>query len=795
MNDEVLHLNVDGSSLEARPGQMLIEVTDAHGIYIPRFCYHKKLSVAANCRMCLVEVEKAPKPLPACATPVADGMKVHTRSELTLEAQRSVMEFLLINHPLDCPICDQGGECELQDLAMGYGEDVSRYQEKKRVVQDKNIGPLIQTDMTRCIHCTRCVRFGEEIAGLRELGATGRGEHMEIGTYIEKSLKSELSGNVIDVCPVGALTSKPFRYSARAWEMTQCAGIAPHDSVGSNLHLHVKEGRVMRVAPAENEDINEVWLSDRDRFGYEGLYSNERLRAPMIKKNGRWLEVSWEEALDFTDHGLRDMVERHGAGQLGGLVSPAATLEELYLFQKLLRGLGCDNIDSRLRQKDFEQQEADPVFPYLGQSIVDLERLDAALLIGSNVRKEQPLLNHRLRKAVLRGADVMLINAVDWDFNYETAERVIAAPSELPATLLGVVKALAASTKQTLTEKVRALCADVKIKEAHRRVAKKLLNAGNATVLLGNGATAHAQFSGLKYLASLIADLSGARFGFLSEAANSSGAWLAGALPHRDLGGVAVNKAGLDADAMLAQSRKAYLLLGVEPEQDCWDGAQALSALQSADFVVSVTAYRTETMRQYADALLPMAAFAETPGAYVNVEGRLQSCQAVLTPVGEARPAWKILRLLGGLLGLEHFDFADVAQVRETIMRAIEKIVPDSAGAWSDQNLVTEREQGPDHTLLHSVAETPAYGMDALLRRATALRQAAVEEASIRINAALAERCGVADGELAVVEGKCGEFNAPVVISDRVSDHCVLLSDAHVDGAGVWRGRVRLRKA
>jgi len=398
MTDDILNIEVDGKALEARPGQMLIEVTDANDIYIPRFCYHKKLTVAANCRMCLVEVEKAPKPLPACATPVMDGMKVQTRSKLAIEAQKSVMEFLLINHPLDCPICDQGGECELQDLAIGYGEGVSRYQESKRVVQDKNIGPLIQTDMTRCIHCTRCIRFGEEIAGLREMGATGRGERMEIGTYIEKTVSSELSGNIIDVCPVGALTSKPFRFSARAWEMVQRESIAPHDSVGSNIELHIKGDRVMRVVPAENEAINEVWISDRDRFSYEGMYSEDRLQTPMIKQNGVWQEADWETALEFVRDNLDKPLLNHGGSQLGGLASPASTLEELYLFQKLLRALGTNNIDSRLRQNDFNQQETDPAFPYLGQSIAALDDLDAVLVIGSNVRKEQPMINHRLRK-------------------------------------------------------------------------------------------------------------------------------------------------------------------------------------------------------------------------------------------------------------------------------------------------------------------------------------------------------------------------------------------------------------
>ncbi|MGH8458044.1 MAG: NADH-quinone oxidoreductase subunit NuoG, partial [Nevskiales bacterium] len=409
MADDLITIEVDGKPLEARKGQMLIEITDSNGIYVPRFCYHKKLTVAANCRMCLVDVEKAPKPLPACATPVMPGMKVQTRSQRARDAQKAVMEFLLINHPLDCPICDQGGECELQDLALGYGRDVSRYQENKRVVKDKDIGPLVQTDMTRCIHCTRCVRFGEEIAGLRELGATGRGEHMEIGTYIEKSMVSEMSGNVIDLCPVGALTSKPFRYSARAWEMQQSAGIAPHDAVGSNIHFHIKRNQVKRVVPAENESINEVWLSDRDRFSYEGLYHPDRLTVPMIREGDAWREVDWETALQFAHTGLQQVLEE-GADHIGALALPTATLEELYLFQKLLRGMGCHNIDHRIRQVDFSDQDVAPAFPWLGMDIAGMDKLDAVLLIGSNVRKEQPLINHRLRKASLRGGSMLVVN-------------------------------------------------------------------------------------------------------------------------------------------------------------------------------------------------------------------------------------------------------------------------------------------------------------------------------------------------------------------------------------------------
>ncbi|MCK5433538.1 MAG: NADH-quinone oxidoreductase subunit NuoG, partial [Gammaproteobacteria bacterium] len=507
----------------------------------------------------------------------------------------SVMEFLLINHPLDCPICDQGGECELQDLAVGYGEGVSRYQESKRVVQDKNIGPLIQTDMTRCIHCTRCIRFGEEIAGLCEMGATGRGERMEIGTYIEKSMSSELSGNIIDVCPVGALTSKPFRFSARAWEMVQRESIAPHDSVGSNVQLHVKGDRVMRVVPAENEAINEVWISDRDRFSYEGMYSEDRLKTPMIKENGVWQETDWETALEFVRDNLDKTLSSHGGKQLGGLASPVATLEELYLFQKLLRALGCNNIDSRLRQNDFKQQEADTIFPYLGQSIAALEDLDAVLLIGSNVRKEQPMINHRLRKASLKGADVMMVNSIDYEFNYDISEKIIKSPSEISTTLAGIIKAFAEMGNNAIDDAVQSLISHVTVSEEHRKIARKLSVAENGSVLLGNLATAHDQFSTLKVLALTIAKLGNVKFGFLSEAANTSGAHMAGVLPHRGVGGESIDASGLNINAMLDQPLKAYLLLGIEPELDCWDGRKALHAMQAAQLVISMTAYQTDT--------------------------------------------------------------------------------------------------------------------------------------------------------------------------------------------------------
>ena len=440
MSDDIVNIEVDGQPLKARKGQMVMQVTDVAGIYVPRFCYHEKLSIAANCRMCLVEIEKAPKPMPACATPVAEGMKVFTRSPRAIAAQKATMEFLLINHPLDCPICDQGGECELQDLALGFGSASSRFDERKRVVKDKNLGPLISTDMTRCIHCTRCVRFTAEIAGLQELGALGRGEDMEIGTWIERGVDHELSGNVIDLCPVGALNSKPFRHRARSWEMTEHALVSPHDAVGTNLYGHVLRGRLMRVVPRHNDDINETWIADRDRFSYEGIYSDDRLQAPMMRVEGGWRDVSWEQALTATAEALKEAAD-HGAGKIGFLGSPAATTEELFLLGRLARGIGSHNIDTRLRQQDFTEQDHDPAWPGLGLALGEIESLKGLLLVGCHVREQAPLMAHRVRKAALRGAQVSLLVTAPQELHFPVAHQIVVKPADLLAELAGMLRA------------------------------------------------------------------------------------------------------------------------------------------------------------------------------------------------------------------------------------------------------------------------------------------------------------------------------------------------------------------
>jgi NADH-quinone oxidoreductase subunit G len=793
MTEDNITIEVDGQTLTAKKGQMLIEVTDANDIYVPRFCYHNKLSIAANCRMCLVEVEKAPKALPACATPVMDGMKVKTRSIAAIDAQKSVMEFLLINHPLDCPICDQGGECELQDLAMGYGQDVSRYQEKKRVVEDKNIGALIQTDLTRCIHCTRCIRFGEEVAGLRELGATGRGENMQIGTYIEKSVSSEMSGNIIDLCPVGALTSKPFRYSARTWELVQKDAIAPHDSVGSNIHVHVKGNQVKRVVPASNESINEVWLSDRDRFSYEAIYSDDRLQSPMVKVNGSWNEVDWETALDVVKKGLHVFINSNDSGQIGTIASASSTLEEHYLLQKFIRAIGSNNIDSRLKQSDFSDQDVVSTFPYLGLSISELDSLQAAFLIGSNVRKEQPIINHRLRKAALHGANIMLLNPVDYDFNFPIEEKTVVSPEMIAMELASVLKVLLESSNETLEQQVKQSIDKAVVNDVHRAIAANLVDADSAIVLLGNLATAHPQFSILRTLAGLIAKLSYSKLGYLSESANSSGAWLAGAVPHRLAGGRQLQSAGMNTQEMLQAKLKAYILMSVEPELDCWDSRIARDALKDAEFVVSLTAFRSDEMNEYADVLLPISVFTETSGTYINNEGVSQRFAGVVAPLGEARPAWKVLRVLGNYFELDGFDYQSSSDVYDEVMKEIGDIKADNMDKWQESVSINSRSDD-----LQRITETPMNMIDSISRRAVSLQQTSdVSDGALHINSVLAAKNKLADDDNAKVEQDENCVTLKVIIDDRLPDDCVLIQSAHPEqiNLGAAFGSIRITKS
>ena len=772
---DVVTIEVDGRKIQTPKGSMIIQATDAAGIYIPRFCYHSKLPIAANCRMCLVEVEKLPKPQPACATPVTEGMKVYTRSEKTRDSQKAVMEFLLLNHPLDCPICDQGGECPLQDQALGYGKGESRYDEAKRVVPDGDIGPLITTFMTRCIHCTRCVRFGQELAGVMEFGLLGRGEHTEIRTFLDRSVDSELSGNVIDICPVGALTSKPFQFTARPWELDHHASIAPHDCVGSNIDVQTLRGQVKRVLPRDNESINECWLSDRDRFSYEALNSDERLRTPMIQRDGRWEEVDWSTALEFAANGLRNVVAKSGADALGALAAPTATLEEFYLLQKLVRALGSNNVDHRLRQLDFSDDAKTPLFPALGMSIADLEALDAVLLIGANPRKDQPLIGLRLRQAAKRGAQVMAINPIDYDFTHRLAAKLIGKPEEMYAAAGEVAKAVAekaggateASWVDALTPRAEA-----------RRIAELLATANRKAVLLGQFAATHPQAAGLRSLARRIAEKSGATLGFLADA-NSVGAWVAGCIPHRGPLGKLTGPGRNVAD-MLRQPRKAYLLFGVEPELDVLDGALATAAMEAADFVVMATSFKPSAYRSraigYANVLLPLAPFTETDGSFVNAEGRVQRFEAALKPLGEARPGWKILRVLGDRLGASGFQQNSLDDVRAELGFP-SRFKPTALEA--DAAPAPARTPLADGQLLR-IAEVPLYAVDALVRRAKALQCTADNPPpAARVNAADARRLGLAEDATVVVRTVAGEARLKVVLDSRVPDGCVLIASGY----------------
>jgi NADH-quinone oxidoreductase subunit G len=682
------------------------------------------------------------------------------------------MEFLLINHPLDCPICDQGGECELQDIAMGYGNSYSEFYEKKRVVKDKNLGPLIATDMTRCIHCTRCVRFGEEIAGIRELGATGRGEHMEIGTYVSHTITSELSGNVIDLCPVGALTSKPFRFSARAWEMVQRDTIAPHDCLGSNLHVHVSNNKVMRIVPKDNETINETWISDRDRFSYQGLNSKDRLKFPKVKHGGTWKETDWETALTATVDGIKSIIKNRGASQVGVLASPTATLEELYLLQKLARSLDITNIDHRIRQMDFSDQDIAPTFPWLGQNIAELEQLNSVLLIGSNIRKDQPIAAHRLRKAAQNGAKVMCVNSIDYNFYIPTTEKLICSPVNFAAELAAIVKAIATKTGKAMPEGLQPLLASISVTHAHENIAEQLVNGEKSSVLLGPQAINHTQFSIVRALANSIAQMSGSRIGYLSEAGNSSGAWIAGALPHRGAGGEAVTTQGLNAKEMFDKPLKAYVLLDLEPEVDSAAPHTAFNAMMDAEFVVVLSPFNSSRYQQYANVVLPIAPFTETAGTYINVEGQWQRFTGVTAPLEETRPAWKVLRVLGNLFACSGFDYVSNEEVLNEVREKCGSVKTDNTMAWRCPSTVVS---SPTEKLVR-ICEMQPYSWDSVQRRATALQNTPdAHEAAIIVNENMAKRLGLADGDRATATQDSAKVVLPVMIDNAVADDSVLI--------------------
>ena len=776
----MVEIEIDGKKVEVQEGSMVMDAANRLGTYIPHFCYHKKLSIAANCRMCLVEVEKAPKPLPACATPVTAGMIVRTHSEKAVKAQKDVMQFLLINHPLDCPICDQGGECQLQDLAVGYGPSSSRYEEEKRVVHAKDAGPLISMkEMSRCIHCTRCVRFGQEIAGVMEFGMLNRGEHSEITTFVNKTVDSELSGNMIDLCPVGALTSKPFRYSARTWELSRRKSVSPHDSLGANLVVQVKGAQVMRVLPLENDAINECWLSDRDRFAYEGLNSTDRLTSPMIKQDGQWQTTDWQTALEYVAHGLRNVRHEHSADSIAALATPYSTLEELSLLQKMVRGLGSENVDFRLRQSD---AVADRSFtPWLGMSIDAFSHLKRVFVIGSFLRKDHPLLAAKLRTAVRRGAQVSLLHATDDDLLMPVANKLIAAPSDWVA-LLGEVAVAVAQSKQI---DAPAELAQLQPSPTAKQIAAGLLSGEPRAIVLGNAAAQHPQASQLHALAQWIATNANAQFGYLTEAANTVGGYLTKALPaNRNL-----------AVAQFTQAKKAYLLLNVEPELDCANPQLARSALEKAEMVVVMSPYRHGM--DYADVLLPIAPFSETSGTFVNAEGRAQGFNGTVKPLGDTRPAWKVLRVLGNLLGLDNFAYESSEDIRNEVLgvKTLEGLDLSSR--------LTNRADIALHvpqtsTEIQRVADVPIYFSDAIARRSESLQQTVDAQApNVKLSATLAQSLGVSAGSLVRVSQGTGSVTLPCAIESGLPNNVVRLAAAHASTAalGSMFGSIKVEKA
>ncbi len=773
-----LEIEIDGNKLEVPDGSTVMDAARIAGIYVPHFCYHRKLSIAANCRMCLVQVEKAPKPLPACATPVTNGMKVQTHSEQAVTAQKGVMEFLLINHPLDCPICDQGGECQLQDIAVGYGGSGSQYEEDKRVVVNKNLGPLISTDMTRCIHCTRCVRFGQEIAGIMELGMIGRGEHAEIITFVGKTVDSELSGNVIDLCPVGALTSKPFRYSARTWELTRKQSISPHCGLGSNLTLQIKQNRVMRALPTENEAINECWISDKDRFSYEALNSDQRLARPMLKQGGTWKEVDWQTALDFVATELKRIAATHGVQSIGALATPHQTVEELHLLQKVVRGLGSNNVDFRLRQADFSADGKLSGAPWLGMNIAEVSQLDRVLVVGSTLRKDHPLIAHRLRQSAKKLLKINILHSADDDLLMRVANKAIVSPAALVDALAQVVNAAAAAKNATVPPSVSAIVAHVAVADNAQRIAASLADGKNVAVFLGNFAQHQAQAAQLHALAQALAEIIGGRLGFLGEAANSVGGYVANAVP---------SNAGANAAQMIAKPLKAYVLLGAEPEFDMHNPRQAIVAMKQAELVVALSAYQT-TATDYAHVMLPISPFTETAGTFINTEGRAQSFQGVVQPLGETRPAWKVLRVLGNLLGLAGFDQQSADEVR------LEVLGIENKNINKNNNLSYVVTTGATAAGgLQRIAETPIYAADAITRRAPSLQKTRDGLPPLSsMNRALAGKLGLRDGDSVRVCQGGGEAVVAYAIDDKLPADCMRLATARVETAALGAASVAL---
>ena len=772
----MVEIELDGKVVEVPQGSMVMHAANKLGTYIPHFCYHKKLSIAANCRMCLVEVEKAPKPLPACATPATQGMKVFTHSARAVEAQRSVMEFLLINHPLDCPICDQGGECQLQDLAVGYGKSESRYNEEKRVVFHKNVGPLISMqEMSRCIHCTRCVRFGQEVAGVMELGMVNRGEHSEITTFVGQTVDSELSGNMIDICPVGALTSKPFRYAARTWELARKRSVSPHDSLGANTTVQTKANKVMRVVALENEAINECWISDRDRFAYEGLNSADRVTLPMVKQGGQWLETDWESALDYVAHSLTTITAESGPNAVAALAHPISSTEELYLLQKVIRGLGSNQVDTRLHQTDVK---ASAFAPWLGMTVTKLSELDRTLVIGSFLRKDQPLIAARLRAAAKRGLQVHRIDAGGDDWLIPTAVSM----SVTPSTWLNALSEVALAVAKAKSVSVPAGTFNLPISTAAQAITESLISGATTAVLLGSSAIAHPHASDLHVLAQFIAEHTGATLGFLPVGGNAVGAGLVG-----------VNGAGVES--VLSGERRAVILMNLEPDSDLPNPAQARAALAKANTVIALSAYQSADLLEVADVILPIATYTETVSSFVNLEGRVQTIQPAVKPLGDARPAWKVLRVLGGLLNLDGF-----------LYNMPEEVLGDALG----DNYCTKLDNQPTtNTLpngnlaplngLERLADVNIYAGDPIVRRSPALQltRDAKRGNQVGLGRALFQELGLKEGDTVRVTQGSQSVDLPATLEANLAPGAVRISAGTPASAklGPMFGSVTVSKA
>ncbi len=742
-----IEIEIDGNVVTAQAGEMLISVTDREGISVPRFCYHKKLSVAASCRMCLVDVEGAPKPQTACSTPVNEGMKVHTQNAKVKASQKAVMEFLLVNHPLDCPICDQGGECELQDVAMTYGSDMSYFSEGKRVVVDNDIGPLIHTDMTRCIHCTRCVRFGNEIGGIAEMGGTGRGEDLKIEPFLQEGITSELSGNMIDVCPVGALTSKPFRYALRTWQMNATPSIARHDLVGSNVFAQTYKGKVRRVVAKDNDNVNETWISDRDRFSYEGLSHENRLLKPQIKLNGKWKEVQWNEALEFTVRGLANQVSDNQANEIGALASNTATLEEFYLLQKILREMGSENIDHRLDIKDLENS----ITLDSNIKLTELESIDYGLIIGSNPRLEQPMINHRLRKAVLAGADIDVVNVMPFDFNYRINSENIISPYQTATILAEISKSVLKSVH------AKNYLSNVSARDSAQSIANRLLTADNSVIILGEHIINNPQAISIAKLISEIAQQTNSATLNISATSNSIAAEMANFVP---------GQGGLDANAMLAAKLKAYILLDIYPEYDFHNSVKALEAFGNNTFVVSMNSFKDKVISQCSDVMLPIASFYETSGSHVNIDGKVQSFAAAVSAPSESKPAWKVLKVLADLLKLQGFHYEDSTQITSEAVNQNRQKATDERPV----SVIAEAKRGID-----VIYQKSPYATDVLLRHASALHATKIGQVHLAsMNKSTAEKLQVERGKK--------YLGVPVMVTESVANDCVFINARHPIG-------------